>query len=593
MFEQDYTRANDRIHPRKDLLQELEAKWAAEEAQQPAEEGKVLAFPTWAKYVSMAAGILLCVGLGMGSVMLFGRGRQHKAAAAPMAAEASVAQEEATILTESYELVTAGDGMLLGASAAHMEAEPPRGTHPAADEAEVEDALWFRAWDQGEPAEDQAADLEVPAQAKAAGASVDEAAAEDFAPGEILLRDDLMAVFMPTTQQVRILRYADRKLTHVFSLTLRDRSAQVRRIFWGGNELLAVRERNGDTTLLRFDVSDWKAPRHLNDLTQSGTFLWAQEVAGRIYVLSRYTASEEEPRPWVNGARLDYADVLLDEDRPGDTFAVLTVYDPGQGNGFADQKALLAPVQGAAASAQGLLLWAGEAGADLYAFDGAEGLALRAETVLEGAVRAALAREEGFSLLLETGADAALVTLDGALAETGRATAKAPGAIRSARLDEDGALFLTEDALHRLTPAGDAAAAVAGDAFRRIDGDKALVISAEGRLALVALGEAPEVKGTLEVKDSLSLLIEDPSRMDFDPATGRLIFPAGQKIYQYLINDEGAFTVRGVPLIYYDHNETEQRELRCLLREDRALVFQKNGVALCSGTLERLLTCRY
>ena len=37
MFEQEYTRANDRIHPRKELLQELEAKWAAEQAQQAEE----------------------------------------------------------------------------------------------------------------------------------------------------------------------------------------------------------------------------------------------------------------------------------------------------------------------------------------------------------------------------------------------------------------------------------------------------------------------------------------------------------------------------------------------------------------------------
>ena len=57
MFEQEYTRANDRIHPRKELLKELEAKWAAEQAQQvqEEEEKKVVAFPAWAKYLSMAA----------------------------------------------------------------------------------------------------------------------------------------------------------------------------------------------------------------------------------------------------------------------------------------------------------------------------------------------------------------------------------------------------------------------------------------------------------------------------------------------------------------------------------------------------------
>ena len=69
MFEQQYKRANDRIHPRKDLLKEMQAKWAEEEARQAEEERKVVAFPTWAKYVSVAAGVLLCVGLGMGSML--------------------------------------------------------------------------------------------------------------------------------------------------------------------------------------------------------------------------------------------------------------------------------------------------------------------------------------------------------------------------------------------------------------------------------------------------------------------------------------------------------------------------------------------
>ena len=71
MFEQEYKRANDRIHPRKDLLKEMEKKWAAEQAQPVEEErGKVVAFPLWARYLGVAAGILLCVGVGMGSVLL-------------------------------------------------------------------------------------------------------------------------------------------------------------------------------------------------------------------------------------------------------------------------------------------------------------------------------------------------------------------------------------------------------------------------------------------------------------------------------------------------------------------------------------------
>ena len=59
MFEQQYKRANDRIHPRKDLLKDMEAKWAAEEARRAEEEAKVVTFPAWAKYASMAAGVLL------------------------------------------------------------------------------------------------------------------------------------------------------------------------------------------------------------------------------------------------------------------------------------------------------------------------------------------------------------------------------------------------------------------------------------------------------------------------------------------------------------------------------------------------------
>ena len=62
MFEQKYTRANDRIHPRKDLLQELEAKWAAEQARVAEEEQKVVHIRTWPRYVGMAAGIVRFAG---------------------------------------------------------------------------------------------------------------------------------------------------------------------------------------------------------------------------------------------------------------------------------------------------------------------------------------------------------------------------------------------------------------------------------------------------------------------------------------------------------------------------------------------------
>ena len=44
-FEKEYTETNDRIHPRQELLQELESKWAAEEAREADEARKVVAFP--------------------------------------------------------------------------------------------------------------------------------------------------------------------------------------------------------------------------------------------------------------------------------------------------------------------------------------------------------------------------------------------------------------------------------------------------------------------------------------------------------------------------------------------------------------------
>ena len=72
-FEKEYTETNDRIHPRQELLQELEAKWASQEAQEVAEVQKVVTFPAWARALSVAAGILLCIGVGMGSVMIFSR----------------------------------------------------------------------------------------------------------------------------------------------------------------------------------------------------------------------------------------------------------------------------------------------------------------------------------------------------------------------------------------------------------------------------------------------------------------------------------------------------------------------------------------
>lgn len=612
MFEQEYTRANDRIHPRKELLQELEAKWAAEQAQQAEEEKKVVAFPAWAKYMSMAAGVLLCIGLGMGSVLLFSRTRggqpKNARAEAPQMAESRVeAQEEAKIVTDTTADMALGEeapeeaeqeSMLMMAG---MAAPKPQGMHRAADEAEVEDAIRYGHMDRGEeetaaaPAE--AASTQKP-QNKASALTeakgmMKAGATASSAAGEILTRDDLMAVFLPTAEQIQIVRYANRRATREFSLGLRESGAQVKKVFWMGNELLTLREHNGDTELMRFDVTDWKKPRHLTNLTQSGTFLTAGEMGGRVYILSLYGATDQEPRPWVNGERIDFADVLLDEDRPGDVFTLLTVYDPAQGE-LVSQTALLLKAQGAAVAGDRLILWTGMEETDLYAVTGDEdGLNLAAEHTVPGAVVAAATREKGLTLLLDTDDGATLLTLDGDLAETGAVVAKT-GGLRCGEVFEEDAFFLTDSELHWLSSAGDRVLETTGDGLRRLSEDRMLVFWADGKLQLVSVtGDGLKALGTADTRNSLALLLEDPTRMDYDPATGRLALPAGQQVYQYRVSDEGELTLWGMPLIFYDHNETDQRELRCRMTAEGVLVFYKTGVIVCNQTLERLLTTRY
>lgn len=339
-FEKEYTETNDRIHPRQELLQELESKWAAEEAREADEARKVVAFPAWARALSVAAGILLCIGVGMGSVMILSRGRSqmNKTASveAPMvAAEGAMDQvaaepEEAKILFEAVEEEEAPKTMLAAA------AQAPEGTHFAANEAEVEDAILYRT-----------VDLGAAKAAKTQTTAANDAESETVVPaGKIIRRDDVFAVFQPTSDQVHVIEYAGSQVNQVFALTMREKGTQVREIFWLGDEFLAVREQAGETELLRFDVSDWKSPRHLKNLTQSGAFLGAWEMGDRLFILSLYTAAEEEPLPWVDGSRLDFDKVLLDRARPGDAFAVLTVYEPGLGEGFVAETALLAAVGG-------------------------------------------------------------------------------------------------------------------------------------------------------------------------------------------------------------------------------------------------------
>ena len=623
MFEQKYTRANDRIHPRKDLLQELEAKWAAEQARAVEEEQKVVHLRTWPRYVGMAAGIVLCVGLGMGSMLLFSRSRgmQNKMAAAEASTtmDSMVAEEEPRIITETNDAVpneAEMEDMAVAGGLPETEKnvsayelpEPLKGTHIALDEAEVEDAIRrgeleraaqetgrksVQMAPKGESDEGfaaQAASTGAPTQAPQAKAEVAEI---DYPRGELLRRDDLIAAFQPTTEQAHVVRYVDNKLTDVFSLNLRERGAQVKRFFWMGSELLAVRERDGETELLRFGVADWNAPKHRKNLTQSGTFLDAGEVDGRLWILSLYRATEEEPLPWVDGARMDYDHVLLDDERPGDTFTVITVYDPTQ-DGLATQTALLAQGDGVAFGPDDLLVWAVGEDTALYRFAwGPEGLYLAAETVREETIVSAAARQEGYDLLLQAGEKAALLTLDTALQEQAR-TAGPTGSVVCGQVFEDEAVYLTADALHVMTAAKTRALPLAGNGFRRLNANRLLVISAAGQLQLVALDrDVLEVVSTVEVKDDLSLLVEDPTCLDYDPDTGRLVFPAGQKVYQFRIDEGSGAAPRSSSMSFTDHKDAELRELRCLLLPERALIFTKDGVVICNENFVRQRTEQY
>ena len=609
MFEQEYTRANDRIHPRKDLLKELEAQWAKEaDAPQEEEKGKVVAFPGWVRYAAMAAGILLCVGVGMGSVMLLSKGRSRTKsadAAAPVAMESAVVTEESKILTmpaaaAAPEPEAMADGAIPNLTMAAPTAADIRGTRPAASAAEVEAAIRIaddpavRYGEDGGVADGEAGDEPEtpvqpgagPTQAPAAAATAETA----YAPGQILRRDDLVAVYQPTTERVYVVRYDNKKMTNVNSLSLRESGARVKQIFWLGDELLALRERGGQVELLRFDVADWTKPSHLRNLTQSGVFLGAAEMGGRLCILSAYTATAEQPLPLVNGAAVNYGDVLLDPERPGSVFAVLTVYDPAQ-DGFAAQAALLADCAGAAFGHEKLLLWTAETA--LYVLSGdARGAALLAESALQGTVLDAGELGEGFSLLLEAGEDVQLIALDEDLAETGSAAAPGIGPVKWAQVYEDGAILLTEDTLHWLTASGDTTLALSGDGFCWLTVERGLVISADGRLQVVAVNDVElALVAAIQVKEDLSLLLEDPSALAYDDLTGRLVFPAGQRVYQYKLS--GAADPKGTSLAFTDHKADDVRELRCFFLDDRLLIFTKNSAILCNENLAKQSTTKY
>ena len=608
MFEQEYKRANDRIHPRKDLLKEMEKKWAAEQAEPVEEKGRIVAFPAWARYASMAAGILLCVGLGMGSVLLYSRSRglQNKTASADapmMMAESAVEMEmaEPQIVTETaVESADAMGGMLFEAKVAAAGAMAPEGMHRAADEAEVEDAvrLGLEAADRGEadrPALE--ANMKAPSATSAPTPQTKAAASTEkveYPAGQILFRDDIMAVFLPSAQQVQVIRYADRKVTKVMALSPREKGTEVKTVFWMGSELLILREKDGDTELLRFDVSDWKAPRHRPDLVQSGTFLAAEEMGGKLYILSLYRATEEEPLPWVNGSRMDFDQVLLDGDRLADTYTLVTVYDP-EADGFAVQTALLTEAWGAVVEDDRVLLWAGSNETDLYVLsDDGNGPNLEAEDHRPGTILDAQLVGEDYSILMEAEDGLALLTLDRALEEKAAVAAEGVDQVRFAQVYEDGAVVLAEDGLHYLTEAGDSVLDVIGNGFCWLAPDRGLVMADDGKLQLVDVdGRTLVARGTAQAKESLVLAVKDPSRIGYDLSSGRLVIPAQGRVQEFVVSEAGEITSRGSTVNFYDQGDDGLWEIRCFMTEDRVLVFYKAGVILCNLDLEKISTTKY
>ena len=219
---------------------------------------------------------------------------------------------------------------------------------------------------------------------------------------------------------------------------------------------------------------------------------------------------------------------------------------------------------------------------------------MTAESALEGTVLSAGSAGEGLSLLLQRGDGVTLLTLDADLQTVTEVTVEKPGDVRWGKVYEGGAAVLTGDALHWIADSGDRALAVTGDAFLWLTPDRGLVFTADGKLQLVELGENGfKALGTADTRNSLALLLEDDSRAAYDMETGRLLIPAGQTVYQYKISEAGEMAVWGSQIVFYDHDEKDQREIRCLLTADRALVFYKSGVILCGPTMERLLTTRY
>ena len=165
----------------------------------------------------------------------------------------------------------------------------------------------------------------------------------------------------------------------------------------------------------------------------------------------------------------------------------------------------------------------------------------------------------------------------------------------SKQVYEGEAVLLTADAIHCLSTEGDRSLPLVGDGFCWLTPDRGLILSSDGTLQVMSiLGTGPEALGAIQVRNrDLGSLLEDLSRLAYDPSTGRLVIPAGQTVYQYVIDEAGNISLRGENQVFYDHDEVEQREIRVLLLEDQALIFNNDGVALCNHYLVRQITCKY
>ena len=154
------------------------------------------------------------------------------------------------------------------------------------------------------------------------------------------------------------------------------------------------------------------------------------------------------------------------------------------------------------------------------------------------------------------------------------------------------AILLTEDTLHWLTASGDTTLALSGAGFCWLTVERGLVISADGRLQVVAVNDVElALVAAIQVKEDLSLLLEDPSALAYDDLTGRLVFPAGQRVYQYKLS--GAADPKGTSLAFTDHKADDVRELRCFFLDDRLLIFTKNSAILCNENLAKQSTTKY